>query len=388
MRRLAPLLCLLLAGCLDFPAAEACRDDFDCRGEKICQAGTCAEPGPRQQRDAAVFEDAAAREDAAAPPGPCGALRLPASETCVACLERSRGICGALQTCADDDICARTWTCGQACADPRCTADCHSEVGAEVERITLHTLMFRGCSAACELGRSWACVDAYDWGGADHNVLNVRLAIVRVEGAASQPQVDARVQACELLDATCSAPLAEAVSAANGVASLDIDVGLDPVGFTGYFAITGDTLMPSVVFPSARIIADGGYLQPVVSRRAAEATIAFATGRPPEPGRAMVLVQIRDCAGFPAPDLEVELLARGDSHRAIYFGANDLPDRELEATEVFGLVGFVDIPVPGESVGATLTARQRGTGTVVSRRQVLVRPDQLTFVFMGPDSRD
>lgn len=405
---------LALGGCLEFPGDEACRDTADCPAATSCIGGLCQTP-VRRGRDAAVgptpdddgradtddlrpdadagmadpdgWTDPGDDPDAEPEPeldGPCG-LRPAGSAACVACLEEAESTCDALSACAADPVCAATHTCAARCADPSCVAACGESPGADIARITAHTTRFRACSAACELGRDWACVDDFAWGGAVERRLSIRLALLRVP--ASVPHGGASVRACDLLDHACDDPLAETTANEAGLAELDLDAGMDPLGFTGFFEVDGGDLQPTVVIPAARLVRDGAYLQPVVTARDMRGTILLATGRSPQPGRAVVLVQVRDCRGDPAPRMRLELTTADADYGAVYFNDN-LPDPGLDATQVSGLVGFVDVPVTGEGVAATLVARRADTGEAVSRRQVLLRPDRLTFVFLGPDAQD
>ncbi len=391
-RRLLPWAAVLLAGCLEFPTERPCRDNADCDAEKACRAGLCEARGPRPMRDALVTADAGVLDarvpDAVAPdaaPGACGPLRLGRDPACAACLERTEGTCQSLRDCGADATCAAAWRCAEGCADPRCIADCKAPPGAEILGVTLQTYIFRACSAACDLGTSWACVDAFAWGGASSRVLDLGLAVLRVP--MSVPYGGATVRACDLLDPACERPLGETTSTDEGLATLSVDVGVDPLGFTGFFTIEDDVLMPTIVVPAARLVTDGAFLQPVVGAVEARLTIRLATGHDPTPGNATMLVQVRDCHDYPAPDVVVDITAGADGHRAVYFNDN-LPDPELTATDPSGLAGFVDVPISPEGATVTVTARRAGDGAVVARRQALLRPDRLTFVHMGPDGRD
>ncbi len=387
---LATIACLLSSGCLEFPAEQPCLADADCRDGKVCRVELCVPPGPREGRDAAILDagappDARPVSDAAAPEGPCGPLDRDEAPACAQCLRRTGTTCDALRACGEDSICAAQATCARACDDPRCVADCAATPGAEILGLRLHTNAFRACSAACDLGQSWGCVNAFDWGGAASQRLSVQLAILRVPASVAYP--GAVVRACAELDTRCERPLAETVSADDGLASFELDLGMDPVGFTGYFAIMDDTLMPTVAVPAARIVQHGAFLQPVVSATDAVLTIRLATGHDPTPGRATVLAQVRDCHGFPAPDIVIEITDGTEPQPGVYFSGN-FPDRALDATDGSGLAGFIDVPVTGDGATITLTAHRKDDPTVLAHRQVLVRPDLFTFVFLGPDSRD
>jgi hypothetical protein len=377
------LVALLLGGCLEFPAEKPCRTDDDCHSDHVCHDGACEARGPRDERDAAVA-DALPPADAAPDAGPCGPLDRGHAADCAACLERSGGICGALRTCGADDVCAPAWACAEGCGDPRCVADCKAPSGADIPWITLQTLVFRGCSAACDLGREWSCTGAFDWGAVVHQTLHIRLAVLQVPD--NTPYPGAHVRACRELDPTCTPPLAETTSDGDGLAALDIDTGFDTLGFNGHFVIDGGPLLPTVSVPAAPLVQDGAYLQPVITTGAADTVIGLVTGQVRAPGTAIVLAQVRDCRGFPAPDLVVDVAGAPGQH-AFYFNGN-APDPARDATDPSGLVGFVNVPVSGGGSSLTLAAHRKGEAVILARRQALVRPDQLTFLLMGPAARD
>src|SRR4051812_30620357 len=104
-----------------------------------------------------------------------------------------------------------------------------------------------------------------------------------------------RVQACQQLDVDCQGPVAGPFTVASDTV---YDFPL-PQGFSGFFEIASEGVLPALYFVPRPVVADTVGWSPTVISKEVLAQLAAAAGVSLDPASGVVIASIRDCDGKP-----------------------------------------------------------------------------------------
>lgn len=348
-----PLLGLGLASCAQLLGA----DDFSKQSEFVSTDGEASEAGaPSSDADVGDAE----RPALYAPKPP--AFSAP---DCTACIDKS--CTSQLAACNADSFCSSHLTTIQelpSAAYP--SPELLLELMAAETRSSLNqdqhfpvlseflTCARRQCRTACELGRDFSCVNAFDWPKSYPKRADVSF---RVVDFASRQGVDGlRVRACALLGQTCPSPLADTKTDSNGFVTASIDFALAPplslfAEFDGFWLIDGRPDFPRFKLQSTRPYFDGYFATlPLFPSAIASLTGIGGSGTSDYSGR--LLVAPYDCRDEPAKGVVLEVWRpESDGYHPcsacgpiVYSDDDHLPAPDLTEYGSAGLQASVDVP--------------------------------------------
>jgi hypothetical protein len=314
----------------------------------------------------------------ASPPIPCGGEAFFGWEApgCGACVQAH--CCAESTACAGYPLCARVSSCIAGCNYWSCSLGCEPvDSPAGQASYDLYACYIGPCATACDIGKHWSCVGQVGFprgGGTVQYTLEVR------DQLAMTPIVGVQVHACALNDDTCASPLDSAPSDAQGFVTLNVTQGFDgyasldpPVGYA-----------PSLFFLSDPVVVS---LTQSVARGAPLITLAEVGGLASaihvsrSPGLGFLSIQMNDCAGDAALGVAFSLTSpSGSSGIVPFYLVNGAVTPGGTETDSRGGGGFVNVPVGSVVVTAELAATHRP----IAKTSVLVRPDTLTTLLLGP----
>ena len=175
------------------------------------------------------------------------------------------------------------------------------------------------------------------------------LAVHAVEAYSFAGVKGLTVRACDAADTACATPLASADADASGAATLTLS-GTAPT-FDGYLAIVGTGMPANLVFLDGRSpTEDGTYVVEVYTEAALVLTASFA-GVLPDPARAMVRVDARDCSGAPAAGVGIGLSTSDTDTRTVYLSGDGRPaSSDAATTDAAGIAFAFGVQVEGLGV--------------------------------------
>ena len=182
------------------------------------------------------------------------------------------------------------------------------------------------------------------------------------------------VKACARDDGDCGAPLATETTDAAGKVSVTVPSGTD--GFDGYAMITGDNVVPELLFPSPPVTMDAEFFTGVATPNSLN-LLSIIYGTTIDPSRGAVAAVMSDCDGK-SVGLTLDV-GSADGCTVIGYAENQLPSADAKATDASGVGFALNIP-PGRP---TLVSRD-GNGAVLGRTEILVKPSTLTAVSLRP----
>ncbi len=437
--RALPLLALVVCGCLDFPAQQACTSSDDCADGKLCKdgacvaqtfrcgfgfaptdgCGTCVEASCCDQAEAcgddapcAALMDCVGRcsfdedptcitrcesdvaESAAAAAllecltegctpacGPCGLGTSFLAGECGECFETAGGVCEGFKACASDPACFDVMGCATGCDDPACITRCgamNPTAGVKLTNASIEANFL--CGALCDVGYAWDCVDSYSWGGA----VAGDTATVALQAEGPNPELVVKswsVTPCSLLSDECG----ETVAGVEGVALATVEL-LREDGFSGFFEIAGEAqngpLVPTWFHPGHPITGPDFNFVPVIDYASGQAVASLAGTELDVEGSAQMVVTVYDCQLALAPG--IELRVEPDGPRAFYTDGF-VPVRDQQRTGDRGVALFFNVPAPADGI-EFLSIRAFLDGEEVAGTRVRVRAGHLTAVQLVPGS--
>lgn len=181
------------------------------------------------------------------------------------------------------------------------------------------------------------------------------------------------VRACEAADLSCASPVFEAQGLTpEGLMEVQV-----PIGFAGFLEMQADGQAPGVFYMRQPVYRDTVDLQPILTIPAAGIPqLAGLLNLELVPDLALLFIAVVDCRGERAPGV-----AFGNSlgGREFYF-ADGLPNVTVDATDIQGQGGFVNVPPRLLEVSAELAVDGRPIGT----RIVLPRVGWIVGVTVRP----
>jgi hypothetical protein len=300
----------------------------------------------------------------------------------------SPGLCAAAESCAESADCQGYLHCRQACVTGDCvgacdlTYDAGGPGGASDFIAFFHPLQSQ-CSAECEYGRRWDCVDHITWPSAGSSSL--KLTVLVVDGGelllGNGPQALAGVTVKLCMGATCAAPVQ---TNADGRATLTAPTSWLTLyyGPNGYLDVEGDGLQPALVywgFPLSE--PDGAFSTPIVMFTVDEWNLLLASlALPADTTRGAIAALTLDCFGTVAPDVAVALLSPDAGAATPLYQSGASLSGLASGTDTSGEAFFFDVePGPYD-----VTATPIELGAASSHVSLTVRPGTLTEVALAP----
>jgi hypothetical protein len=383
----------------------ACADDPACRAQARCLAKCGAEPGCRaqcalaapvsQSSDAAALAACMASECADDCGLACGMSLMDygevppeAAEACHDCMVESA--CVEAEACAGSADCDALRRCVPSCRTPDCQLACNET--HEAGRALSQTLLEKtnACAAECARGSNWSCVGRVNWPQPESE--RTTLTMDFVIAPSQRPYVGGRVAACERTDTQCERPAATGVTDENGRVVREIEdhtsgfegseLGFNgflhfthPAGAMPWFGYWGYPFSKSRHAWTAPPDVPGAHPIRLANAEAVEALLAaFHITR--DPNRGEMLLEVVDCVGAAAGDVEFTL-EPFDPDVVIVHGANAAASVTSRAAPQ-ALMSHV--PLGAVDVIAT----PRALGRPSSRQTVFVRADSVVGVYMLP----
>jgi hypothetical protein len=309
---------------------------------------------------------------------------VPESDYAERCEVCARERCDDLRDrCVADEVCKALLRCHGACSNAACRAQCGSfdyrddsdnftgasTQGSESPLLTAYIgcVGTTECPRECNTGRNWTCIEdrSYRWpNDAESTAPEVPLRLELV-GLVSEQGVPASVTAL-WGDQVGPGNVADRGETDEwGQTQLDFEES-----FIGLIEVESD---------QRGVIRNLVHAQPIFRPTRWATLVIPATVLEMEPGRASIWVSIKDCLGFDAPGVSLEL-SQNAGVQTFYYGADVGLSFDASETGEYGSGGFVDVPLDRKSY--TILARREEA--VVARRSVFVRPDWTTIVHLEP----
>jgi hypothetical protein len=276
----------------------------------------------------------------------------------------------------------RVRACSAACATPatcqRC-ADEHPEgasLAAQAAYCTATSCM-NECAAS-----PWACVGSVTW--AESATTTFDLDLWFTDYATTAPLRGLSVRSCSLRDPSCTNFLGQAVSDADGKATVTVKLLGPPNAYRGFLEVVGGSGgfdYRALVFFAPPLVGPGRYY-PALASTATVRQISDQLRIPSDASRSTAVFAARDCLGAPARGLRVGLESAGPDAR-VFYTRDTIP--VLGLTETGGLPGSQNVVIdPGAVSSFDVVATVEGVRGEVARLGVLVRPGFVTYSDLVP----
>ena len=284
--------------------------------------------------------------------------------------------------------CEREWACirGADVIDPARRLECTDGYWHPSDvRSNFHGCRNASCSAECDFGTEWACLEAYEWPAPTTQTVSYDLYIrdgIKLPVTFSTLR-GIRVTACA--EATCAscAPVDTSVTDEDEEpATLDLPMTGD--GFRGCFQLEQDPVAnreptefaPTVHYFGRPITKHEGRV--TITMLPALPDVKLLGGLPLEDGHGLVYAMIHDCRGDRARRVRFEIDGPGDLALPYFMQSDVSPRLDFTETNAMGIGGFINI-VPGRYEVRAVFEDQ-----VVSRQVVDVIADTVTQIWMYP----
>lgn len=291
------------------------------------------------------------------------------SAACGACFDRE---CSEeAVSCSADPSC--DLGCYASCADPPCADRCLGRTEGD----SAVTCLRAKCFAECENGQRFDCLRSYR--DPHDSPDEVTLVATLVEFLTNTPQAGLTIQFCPDATVTCSAPVVETATDAEGRVAITVRPTQRPgPGFPGFIRALGPMIPPTRYYPEWPLGADREMTLLTHTR----ATVSETYQRlkvEQVAGRGHVIAVMRDCQGEKAPFLRMSVV-EGDEHtRVAYQRGFDL-GLNFGGTDNSGLALISNVP-PG---AVTLQGFANDGKDLVIERSLGVEADGLTWVAATP----
>jgi hypothetical protein len=229
-------------------------------------------------------------------------------------------------------------------------------------------------------GAVWSCVGSVKWPAATSAPLTVTQPYQNIITMLPVPGVT--VLPCARIDPMCSTPLADAgVTNEAGLVSFGLSYG-----YNGYLQSTWDSGLPTLVYvnPPAYTAAPQIVAPLLALAPMQQLVTAITTGTPGgpatvNPSLGHIFIGVFDCAGNPAPGVQVSFDHTAASVVSTYFD-NGLPSTTATETDSSGFFAAVNFP-PGT---VTTTITLASTKQVLGSTSTIVRAATITGVNVVP----
>ena len=304
----------------------------------------------------------------------CGGL-AGSSDSCQPCAENC---CADERRCNQNAACHRLRLCRAACprSEPGCRERCVQDhpTGASLER-ALADCQSRSCDVTSDL----SCVGSVGWPTAPGDRLSATLVTGDVITLSDIPNIT--VDICDHADPSCATPTGTYVTNLSGRAT--IELRLSGPSYSGFFAVLREsTWAPSLHYFFPPVATDGRKLNVGLVSNDSVNAIFDNAGLVRDTARGHVLVEIADCAGWPASDLTLRS-STADADSQVFYLDGTVIAPEARSTLISGRAGILNL-APGT---ARLVVEHAGTCQRIGEVDVLIRPATFTNRRTHADTR-
>jgi hypothetical protein len=233
-----------------------------------------------------------------------------------------------------------------------------------------------------EPGRDWTCLrdDPLPPPPYLSNPVTARRVVQSVQFlsiATGETLPSISVRACSQRDVQCAEPITDALPVgADGWIDLPLYEG-----FAGYLEVTGETVIPTVLFYPTPITAVDVYASPVaLVERSVLPALTRELGSQQTDELGLVVLRALDCRGQDALGVQFSI----DSGGSPWYFVGGLPSLRVTETAESGIGGFTNVSVGIAVVRALLAESMR---PIVEPTSVLVRPGWMTALRFVPQPR-
>ncbi len=313
---------------------------------------------------------------------------------CQECVTGS-SFCAAEQACASSAACDAMLRCRLACETNDCADGCllASDAGTDDLFTSFREVFHGACSTPCATGEDWTCVGKVSWPGIKSDTTTFVLDVD--DYLTGSALLGVNVSVCDSLDVNCDHPLADGGTDDAGRVVMQVPnqrEQLNPtLGLNGYVQyMSPSTALDGAIVPerwywgfplsesALEEISEAPFLSGTVSpiKPVEQQELATDLGILLDPMLGLVSVDVGDCRGYAAPNVQVTTNVSGSSMSVVYGTSST-----AQATDSTGLVTFFNVP-PG-NVDLTAAPVALG-GTASSHMSVTVRAGSITAVTMLP----
>jgi hypothetical protein len=195
---------------------------------------------------------------------------------------------------------------------------------------------------------------------------------------AGTPFPGVRVQACTVLDPSCTAPVTAAImtdDAGFGHFTVQGD-------FAGFYELTRDDLLPTTLYPGQLVAGELKAETPApLLGNTGVAALATAIGVPfiddPDAGVGHLFINAFDCEDRHAPGVSFTISSHGPQTTSFYTKGG-FPSTSADRTDGLGAGGAVNVPIGLATVSAMQSDTKRPLGSI----SVVIRSRAATFAWI------
>ena len=231
----------------------------------------------------------------------------------------------------------------------------------------------------------WGCLGNVTWGKQDV-ATKIQLRSRYVKLISEDPVTGMSVQACNRLDPTCQAPIANSTTDSNGYVTLQL-----PKYFEGQLFLAPPSSFPDMV-PSIEMVIpppekdsdlDAAIPTNISAHLASASELNFLLAQIQsslDPNLGHVLGIVLDCQGNPVSGVTLRINPKDKSTIQYYTDTNGTHSVTAQETAQRGEAGFVNAPTGVVTVEATVNALSRKMGTYTA----VVKAGTITYLPMSP----
>jgi hypothetical protein len=281
----------------------------------------------------------------------------------------------ACPECAQNADCERRGMIGGICADGRCWAavpECRADADCAARGVEY--VGGRCLSMQCRPNPRWRCEPPPPPPETDIKQLHI---LVR-DSLSLDPLPNIKALICPKLDLSCSAPIGQANTQADGQLSLTV-----PANFAGYLKVEETSYQPAMYFLPPVFPADG-VLQPFPLLKSGIIidALALALGAGIDPKRGHLMLIAEDCQGTALPGVRFSSPQR-DAMTVQFYVRDLLPSTSATETAEVGNGGYLNFPAGT----AVLNLTKVDDGLKLTTVSVLVRANFISVAYIRPDRR-
>lgn len=234
-----------------------------------------------------------------------------------------------------------------------------------------------GTGGAMPVG-DWSCVGKVTWPAPPVPTAEVNLSFSKLVGNGKLDGLSVKV--CDKADPSCAAPLTMGMTDAMGAIKLTVNTGAN--GFDGYLDVSGDAILPSLIYYLPPIIADippSDLDIPLVTKDSIGLITGLAGGITLDAARGQLLGIAYDCAKANAIGVQLAVSSADAMSTQAYLEGSALSTMATQTDKSGGSVVF-NVPAGPTDV----TVKIAGAGTLTAKSTMNVRAGAFTYATLPP----
>jgi hypothetical protein len=297
-------------------------------------------------------------------------------DSCASCVEQS--CCAEAKACGDNAECLAYRQCVAACAtnDDACFTKCATDHSAgKTPSSTFSTCREAKCSISCD---NLACVGKVTWNTPSDASYPLKVTFYELQSGSSLK--DLTVKVCATSDTTCSSPLSQGTTDAQGLVSLTVPSAVEGLG--AYFEVTGTDIMPTLAHlnftDNVKSFKAGAFVSPVMSKSTAS-LLAGVISVTLDSTRGNILFQTKDCSdyAFASASVSVDI---ADAQSTTTYIKGTMPSKTETVTDPTGRGAVLNVPAGT----AVVTGSLEPAKSTFSKFTVLTRAGYMTTMNVVP----